>query len=54
MVKCKNEMKGEVIELQRGNYVYEPADAILDYAYKYNMKIRGHTLVWHTQAPWAP
>lgn len=48
---CENEMKWEVIEPVRGKPNYGPADLIVQYAEKHNMKIRGHTLVWHMQHP---
>lgn len=51
LVTCENEMKWEVTEPQRGKHVYDGADAIVQYAQKHNMKIRGHNLVWHKQIP---
>lgn len=51
MLTCENEMKWEVSEPHRGQPNYAPADVIVEYAQKHNMKIRGHTLVWYKQAP---
>ena len=48
---CENEMKWESTEPQNGNYTFENADAMVRWAKAHNMKVRGHTLVWHTQTP---
>jgi endo-1,4-beta-xylanase len=46
-VTPENEMKwGEIA--QKG---YGPADKIVDWAADNGMKVRGHTLAWHSQAP---
>lgn len=47
----ENEMKWEITEPERGKRVYDQADAIVAYAVKNNMKIRGHNLVWYKQIP---
>lgn len=52
-VTAENEMKWETIEPTQGNFVYGPGDAIVDFATTNGMKIKGHTLVWHSQlASW--
>ena len=48
---CENEMKWVSTEPQNGNYTFENADAMVRWAKAHNMKVRGHTLVWHTQTP---
>ena len=48
---CENEMKWVSTEPQNGNYTFEHADAMVRWAEAHNMKVRGHTLVWHTQTP---
>jgi GH35 family endo-1,4-beta-xylanase len=34
-----------------GRYDFHHADAIVDYAIKHNMKVKGHVLVWHVTSP---
>lgn len=48
---CENEMKWVSTEPQNGNYTFNNADAMVRWAKEHNMKVRGHTLVWHTQTP---
>lgn len=48
---CENEMKWVSTEPQNDNYTFENADAMVRWAKAHNMKVRGHTLVWHTQTP---
>lgn len=44
-----NVMKMQVIGGCNGNYNFQQADQILDYANRNNMKLHGHTLVWYSQ-----
>ena len=46
-----NEMKPEVTEPQEGVFRWKGADAIVAFAQKNHMKVRGHCLVWHQQTP---
>lgn len=44
-----NEMKWQTTEPSQNSFNFAPADAIVAHAQAHNMKIRGHTLVWHNQ-----
>jgi endo-1,4-beta-xylanase len=46
-----NEMKFVSLEPKQGVFDFSKSDMFVDYAQKYNMKVRGHTLCWHTQLP---
>lgn len=53
MVVCENEMKFDATEPSRGEFNYYNGDKVVDFAQKHNMRVRGHTLVWHSQvASW--
>lgn len=51
MVTPEWEMKWVHCEPKRGVYTYELADSIVAYAQKHDMRIRGHTLIWHEEMP---
>lgn len=48
---AENVMKMGPIHPEENRFNWEPADAIVNFAMKHNMKMRGHTLCWHTQTP---
>ena len=50
-VVCENEMKPYSLQPQQGNFDFTTPDKLVDFAETNNMKIRGHTLIWHSQNP---
>lgn len=48
-----NEMKWETTEPTRNSFNFAPGQTVVTHAQQHGMKVRGHTLVWHSQlAPW--
>ncbi len=47
----ENDMKMSSLHPSEFVYNWENADAIVSYAEQNNMKVRGHTLLWHQQTP---
>src|SRR5262249_38085984 len=47
----ENDMKWSSLQPTQGNFNFGPADAQVNFAKSNNMRIRGHTLVWHQQVP---
>ena len=48
---AENAMKMGPIHPEEGRYNWAGADAIVDFAQKNGMKMRGHALCWHQQSP---
>lgn len=46
-----NDLKWSNTEPTEGNFTFAPADNILSFAQAHNIKMRGHTFVWHNQVP---
>ncbi|MES2931866.1 MAG: endo-1,4-beta-xylanase [Pseudomonadota bacterium] len=50
-VTAENIMKPEKMSIMEDMYSYGAADRMVEFAMKNEMKVRGHTLVWHQQTP---
>lgn len=51
IVTPENAMKWEALHPARDRYDFQQADAIVDFAAKHNIKVHGHTFVWHRALP---
>ena len=51
MVTPENEMKPDATEPQRGQFTFGSGDQVYNWATQHGMKVRGHTLAWHSQQP---
>jgi len=47
----ENEFKPSSLQHEPGNFTFERADRIVAFAQQHDMKVIGHTLVWHHQSP---
>ncbi len=50
-VTAENDMKMGPIHPSEGSYNWRNADSIVNFALKHKIKVRGHNLLWHAQAP---
>ena len=51
MVTPENEMKIDATEPNQNQFSYGNADRIVNHARNQGMRVRGHTLAWHSQQP---
>lgn len=51
LLEPEDVMKWEVLHPAPSSFDFSQADRIVDFAAKHQMKVRGHTLVWHRQNP---
>ncbi|MFD7639307.1 endo-1,4-beta-xylanase [Kitasatospora sp. NPDC059795] len=51
MVTPGNEMKWDTTESSANTFNFGPGDQIVSFAKAHSMRVRGHTLVWHSQLP---
>jgi endo-1,4-beta-xylanase len=51
MAEPEDALKWEVVHPERQSFDFSQADQVVDFAIRHNMKVRGHTLVWHRQNP---
>ncbi|WP_139905308.1 endo-1,4-beta-xylanase [Clostridium thermarum] len=51
ILTAENSMKPSSISNAKGVYNFTGADAVIAWAKKNNIKVHGHTLVWHSQSP---
>jgi endo-1,4-beta-xylanase len=51
LVVAENVMKFGPTRPTRESFNFAPADRVVDFAQSHNMKVRGHTFVWHQMTP---
>ncbi|MET0634534.1 MAG: endo-1,4-beta-xylanase [Chitinophagaceae bacterium] len=51
MATPENIMKAEIIHPKWNEYNFDLSDKLVDYGKKNNIRINGHTLIWHSQLP---
>ena len=50
-IVAENEMKAQALQPRQGEFSFGTADQMVEFARKNDMKVRGHTLIWHAQNP---
>ncbi|MBM9624219.1 endo-1,4-beta-xylanase [Streptomyces zhihengii] len=50
-VTAENEMKIDATQPQRGQFNFQAADRVYNWAVQNGKEVRGHTLAWHSQQP---
>ena len=50
-ITAENYMKPESIQPSEGTFTFDAADQLVDFAVANDMRVYGHTLVWHGQTP---
>jgi endo-1,4-beta-xylanase len=51
MLEPEDALKWETLRPAPQTFDFHQADQLIDFAVRHNMKVRGHTLVWHRQNP---
>jgi endo-1,4-beta-xylanase len=51
MLEPEDALKWDTLRPDQQSFDFYQADQLLDFATRHNMKVRGHTLVWHRQLP---
>ena len=51
MMEPEDALKWEVVHPESQRFDFSQSDQIVDFAIRHDMKVRGHTLVWHRQNP---
>jgi endo-1,4-beta-xylanase len=53
VIVLENEMKPSALSRGEGKYDFSRADAVVDWAIRNGLKVRGHCLIWHSdELPW--
>lgn len=50
-ITAENEMKPASVQPRQGQFDFNNADTLVQFAKENNLLVRGHTLVWHDQTP---
>lgn len=50
-VTAENTMKWEYVQPERDEFDWSGPDAVVDFARRHGLDVRGHTLLWHNQQP---
>ncbi|MEV2276946.1 endo-1,4-beta-xylanase [Nocardiopsis sp. NPDC049922] len=50
-VTAENTMKWDSVQPERGEFDWSGPDAVMDFAERGGLDVRGHTLLWHNQQP---